>query len=163
MRLALPLAGRLGGENSPVIASGAALVAQVGSTDLGFGQDFQVLNGVNPAFPLVGGYTNLGQALANRLQTPRGGLFYDLDYGTDVRGYLNAAITPKVRAALAIAIQNECLKDERVQGCTATITADLSTETMTISINALTAQGPFAFIFDVTSASVTLIDSQFNG
>ena len=51
------------------------------------------LNSLNQEMTLVGGLLNLGQALAHRLETPRGGLFYDGDYGTDLRAYCNDTMT----------------------------------------------------------------------
>ena len=150
---------------TPTPPAGASLVPALNSStspqDLG--RDFQVLGGVNPAFPLISGYTNLGQAMAMRLQTPRGGLWYDQDYGTDLRGWLNAAITGPVQAQLVGAIQSECLKDDRVQACTASVVVDRASSTMTVTINTVTAQGPFSFILAVTSATVAIIESQFNG
>lgn len=128
-----------------------------------FGSDFDFLNGLNPAFPLVTGYANLGQALAHRLQTPRGGLFYDPDYGTDIRGYLNAPMTGPTVSQLVGDVQSECLKDERVQVCTAAPTFDRRASTLSIVINGTTSDGPFAFIFSVTSATVTLLSNQLNG
>lgn len=162
-RLAHRLPARLGGDQATPLLSAASLVPQPVPVDLGFGQDFQVLGGVNPSFQLVGGYTNLGQALCMRLQTPRGGLFYDADYGFDLRSYLNAAITRQVAAQIVGGVQSECLKDERVQVCTATLSVDLTQETLTVAVNVVTAQGPFSFILEVTDATVTLIESQFNG
>jgi hypothetical protein len=59
-----------------------------------FGTDISCYPDLDGSFGLVSGFTLIAQDLARRLETPRGGLFYDSNYGTDVRGWVNAAGTP---------------------------------------------------------------------
>lgn len=61
------------------------------------------------------GYANLGEALFRRLITPRGGLFYDIDYGFDVRQWINDHGTEDRIYELATGIALECEKDPRVE------------------------------------------------
>jgi hypothetical protein len=147
---------------SGATGSQVPISTQSGPSTVDFGTDFDFLSGLNPAFALVTGYYNLGQALAHRLQTPRGGLFYDLDYGTDIRGYVNMAITGQVASQLVGDIQSECLKDERVQTVTAAQSMNAATSTLTITITGTTSDGPFTFILSVTSATVALLSPQQN-
>lgn len=128
-----------------------------------FGLDFDFLNGLNPSMPLVGGFYNLGQALVHRYQTPRGGLFYDPDYGTDLRDYLNAPMTSSTLSQLVGDAQSEALKDERIQTCTASPSFDRQSSTLSLSMSGLTSSGPFAFIFSVTNATVALLSAQSIG
>jgi len=125
-----------------------------------FGSDIGFLNDLDPNFGLVSGTTNLGQALAHRLETPRGGLFYDPNYGTDIRSYLNEAIGPKTLPQLASDVQAECLKDERVLSCTCGVQFISASKSLKLSINVATAAGPFTFILAVTSVTVTLLAPQ---
>lgn len=61
------------------------------------------------------GYVNLGEALFRRLVTFRGGLFYDVDYGFDVRQWINDHGTEDRIYELATGVAVECEKDPRVE------------------------------------------------
>ncbi len=108
---------------------------------------------------LVGGLANLGQALAHRLTTERGNLFYDQNYGTDTRDWLNETIDAIFLARARVQVQQECQKDERVQNVTCYISYDQSTATLTILVNGYTAIGPFSFVFSVTSTDISVISA----
>lgn len=60
------------------------------------------------------GIPNLIDALRRRLNTPRGALFYDPDYGFDLRQYVQAAFDVALQFEFESFIETECLKDERV-------------------------------------------------
>lgn len=124
-----------------------------------FGQDIDAFSDLNPALVLVGGLANLGQALAHRLETPRGSLFYAPNYGTDVRAYLNAAINPVILARLRSEVQGECLKDERVQTCSCTVTFNSALGVLNLQINVVTASGPFALELLVTALTVAVLST----
>lgn len=122
-----------------------------------YGQDIDFMNGLNPLLPLLGGLANLGQALAHRLSTPRGGLFYDPGYGTDIRAYLNEAMTAAKAAQLQADIANECLKDERVQSVSATAVFEPSEEELEVTINVIAAPGPFVLQLSVSDVTVAVL------
>jgi hypothetical protein len=109
---------------------------------------------------LVGGFANLGQALTHRLMTPRGGLFYASDYGTDVRAYLNSSITQGQLVALAKKISKECEKDERVASCITTLTYNALNATMRITLVIQTAAGTYQYILGVNQISVAILQGQ---
>lgn len=132
-------------------------LANQATSTVDFGQDFDFLNQLDANLGLVSGLANLGQALAHRLETPRGGLFYDPNYGTDVRAYLNEQMSSADVARLAADINSECLKDERVLTCDASVQFVPATSSLAVNINASTAAGPFNFILSVTSVTVTLL------
>jgi hypothetical protein len=88
-----------------------------------YGVDIDCLNGVGFVLGLASGLKNLANALARRLITPRGGLFYDPDYGFDIRAYLNIALTRSKQGELVSGIEDECRKDARVQNVLAQVTA----------------------------------------
>jgi hypothetical protein len=122
------------------------------------GSDFNLLTDLDPNLSAVSEETAFLQALCRRLQTPRGGLWYDLDYGTDLRQFVNAQ---NVQAfAVEQAVEQECLKDERVQTCSATVTRG-DDGSLTVSISVEAAEGPFEFTLLVSSLTVELLDSQF--
>ncbi len=87
-----------------------------------YGVDIACVSGVGFVFGIATGRICLANALARRLITPRGGLFYDPDYGFDVRAYLNVALTRSKRGELVAGIEDECRKDARVQSVVATVT-----------------------------------------
>lgn len=164
MALRFPFPFPAGDFTPPVVpGSGLALSPDVLVSrvrgPVGFGQDIDHLLGVDPNLGLLGGSSNLGQALLHRLQTPRGGLFYDLNYGTDLRLYVNDAMTSAKASRVAADAQAECAKDERVVSCTATATFNQAAGSLTLRLNCSTASGPFTFIVSVTSVSVKLLES----
>lgn len=126
-----------------------------GGNAFGLGQDIDCFDDLNPQMRMVGGFANLGQALAHRLTTPRGTLADDPDYGTDTRMYLNAALPPTALAQLRGQVQAECRKDERVQSCQCA--AVLNGSTLQLNLNVGTSAGPFVLLLAVTSVSVTLL------
>jgi phage baseplate assembly protein W len=107
------------------------------------------------SFSLAAGVRNIGNALARRLITPRGGLLYDPDYGTDVRAYVNAGFTASQVAKLASEIQAEVAKDPRIQG--ADVDLKIAGAAMTITILAELAQGPFEMVFRSNGLTVDLL------
>jgi hypothetical protein len=66
----------------------------------------------------VRGFRVLLEALARRLSTPRGGLFYDPRYGFDIRAFLNSRINDETKYNLVSGVENEVLQDPRVLGGT---------------------------------------------
>src|SRR5207253_1177574 len=78
-----------------------------------FGADLSALPDLDIRWPLQDGRRNLAEAIARRLQTPRGGLFYAPDYGTDVRSWLNEVLTEDDLFRVKMAVEAECEKDER--------------------------------------------------
>lgn len=123
-----------------------------------FGSDFSLLTDLNPSMPFLEGETNekqaFLQALVRRLQTSRGGLFYDDDYGLDLRAFLNSNVSP---GQIAFQVEDELRKDGRVEDpdAEATLQED-GTILLTIQITA--ADEPFELTVSVTDVSVELLD-----
>jgi phage baseplate assembly protein W len=136
------------------VAGGGGI--QVDTSDP-LGVDISCYPDLDAGFSLVSGRTALGQALARRLETPRGGLFYDPDYGTDVREMVNDAATSAFAQQRQQQIEAEALKDERVGTATATVTYSPPTSTATIKLDVDTAAGPYTFILAVTGVSIALL------
>lgn len=120
------------------------------------GDDLDVRSDLNrSSFSLADGVRNIGNAIARRLITPRGGLVYDPAYGTDVRAYLSAGMTAAQVARLASEIQAEVNKDPRVGG--ADVSLAIAGTTMLITVLVDLAQGPFELVFRVTGLTVELL------
>lgn len=125
------------------------------TTDLG--TDIALLTDLAPVWGLATGATNLLNALLRRLTTPRGGLFYDLDYGYDVTAQLNAALTQTDVGRIRGAINSELLKDDRVLSLGVTAAFLFATKALSISIQIDTAEGPFDLVLAASSVTVELL------
>jgi hypothetical protein len=122
------------------------------------GIDVACLLDTDPAWSLASGELNLGYALARRLSTPRGGLFYDPNYGFDVRLLLHAALGDSELSTAAVAIGDECEKDERVQACNVGLSFNQASETLIIDVTVTTAAGPFRLILEVSAVTVAVLE-----
>ena len=103
------------------------------------------------------GYTrgtrNLIDALRRRLETPRGGLFYDPDYGFDLRQYVQAAMDAALQFELESFIETECLKDERV--ASVLVTSELQNDILKFFIKGTAFEDPtFEFILEVSDVGI---------
>jgi phage baseplate assembly protein W len=121
------------------------------------GTDISCWPDMDPNGALVSGRTMLAQALARRLTTPRGSLFYDTHYGTDIRYFLNEGFTNEAQSRIAAAVEAECRKDERVATVKATVTFNPAAQSLAISIALSDAAGPFTLTLDVTKLTVDLL------
>lgn len=117
-----------------------------------FGSDISCTDDLSSNLEVVTGTAVILEALVRRLRTPRGGLFYDLEYGTDVRQYVNSS-TPLFRVAQAV--EAECLKDERVEAATATVTRESDRLMIEVAID--TADEPFVLTIGVDALTSDLI------
>lgn len=125
------------------------------AADLGI--DVQVTTDLAPVWGIASGKLNLACAIVRRLTTPRGGLFYDPDYGLDVRSYLNAGFTQAGVEALRASIVAEVEKDPRVDSCGAEMVFNFATGRMSITLTVLTADGPFDLVLAATNVTVELL------
>lgn len=124
------------------------------------GGDIDCILDVGKNLAIASGLRNIGNAIARRLVTPRGGLFYDPNYGLDVRNFVNAGFTPQQLAQVQGDITAEVAKDERIENPVVTVLQNLATATMSITITCDLAEGPFAFIVNVNSLTVSLLEVQ---
>lgn len=108
------------------------------------------------SFSLKSGRANLVEALARRLMTPRGGLFYDLNYGFDLRAYLQEDINPQTVFELESLVAVELQKDQRVLAAEVTVSQP---EHNALRLDALIqlADGPFRLILRATDGSVEVL------
>ena len=108
----------------------------------------------------VSGLQNLIEALVRRLSTPTGSLFWDLEYGYDVRALLNGEIDMDLLEAAEKTIENQLQLDERVDDAKCFIVFNLPTSTMYlyISVTPFTDR-TFNLIVSVDKLTVELLDS----
>jgi phage baseplate assembly protein W len=126
-----------------------------------FGSDFSAVEDFDANWTFLEGDAGealaLTQALARRLSTPRGGLFYDPAYGLDIRGFIADSVSP---ADAAAQIENECRKDERVDDakCTITASGEGASTVWTVDIRCAATTGKvYNMTLEVSRLSVTLL------
>jgi phage baseplate assembly protein W len=124
------------------------------------GTDIYCVDDIDPAFAIVSGTRALSQAIARRLSTPRGALFYDLDYGFDLTAFLNADIDDRLLFQIGVGVENEARKDERVRDATATVTYDKQTEKLSVVVQGSASDGPFQLILSVDAVTVDILRDQ---
>lgn len=137
------------------------------------GTDISVFRDLN--FNVRSGGAVVAEALYRRLLTPHGSLFYAPDYGTDVREMLCARVTEQSLFAWKASIEQECLRDDRVDNVNADLSFNFGTGVVSIDIEAqliddtvtvfrlVSAQAPATATLapDVPASSVDEIEFEF--
>lgn len=159
------LGAAVGGNNFPLGGDGRAIpIATPSPASLGvfnpndpLGTDLSLWPDLDPSGALVSGARCLAQALLRRLTTPRGGLFYDPGYGTDIRDLIGESLATDGADSLAQAIEQEVSQDERVLLATATMTFDQRTNIVAGTLSIQTSSGPFTLVLSVSAVTVSLL------
>lgn len=108
---------------------------------------------LTPSLTEVSGRTALIQAVARRLVTPRGALWYAPAYGFDLRQFLSGITVNPSQIASGIVDQAE--QDERVAGAQAAVT--FSGDRLIAKVALLDGGGPFVFTLAVSKVTVELL------
>ena len=107
----------------------------------------------SPELHEVHGLEALGHALARRLTTVRGTLWYDLSYGHDVRQYVNAPVQQP--GIIESQVSLECMRDERVVD--AEVDVKSVGEDLEIKIKGVSSVGPFKLTLAVSKLTVQVL------
>jgi hypothetical protein len=121
-----------------------------------FGSDLGGVDDVDPTFQLVSGRTTLIQSVARRYITDRGTVAGDEENGLNLRDWLNESVTPAELATLTREVEDEALKDERVQSCSAIVVFTASRNAVTITLRLVEKVTGAAFTLTVTITDLTL-------
>jgi phage baseplate assembly protein W len=121
-----------------------------------FGSDLSCVTDLDPTGAVVSGRRLLAEAIARRLQTPRGGLIDDPDYGYDVTDFLNDDLSPRDLALMATNINAECAKDQRILSANSTVTLAAGGVLM-ISVGLTDLDGPFDLVLAVSDVTVAIL------
>lgn len=105
---------------------------------------------------MVDGFRCVGEAIARRWQTPRGGLIDDPNYGYDLTDQINDDIDRATLAQVAHLAGAEGEKDERVAVCAVTITFNAGVFAVAGKVTLVTGQ-TFDLVVSVDKLSVTLL------
>lgn len=122
-----------------------------------FGTDFSAIPDLS--FAVKDGYANLAEALGRRLITPKGELFYDKNYGFDVRRYLNETWNDAIAYEFTSLLEEEVKKDGRIINCSALVDATniLATRRLSVYIEATTTSGPFSLVVNVSDLTAEVL------
>ncbi len=146
----------LSGDPAP---SRAPLIVVPSTAPNEVGVDVDCVTDVSPQFSLAYGIRNLANALLRRLITPRGSLFYDPDYGLDLREYLNAALTDGEVGALAAAVGLELEKDERVASAQVAMTYIRSAGSLRLRCQVTVVDvGDMSMLLSISQTSAAVLD-----
>lgn len=120
------------------------------------GTDIRALSELGLLLETHSGKRNLAEAIARRLMTPRGGLFYDEAYGEDVRAWLNETMTDLFLSTRAAILEAQAEQDERVISASATVRAS-GDGRLDIRLELDTSEGPLRLILGVSAVRVDLL------
>ena len=98
----------------------------------------------------------MGQAIARRLVTPRGGLLDDPSYGYDLRQLVGEALRPGDLATVQAEVADQCRADERVDDAAVTVTQSGAAVRVEI-ILALESTGPLRLVLAVSAVTSEIL------
>lgn len=125
-------------------------------TDYGFDISTPDAADLDPLGTLVTGARALGQALARRLVTPRGGLLDDPSYGYDLRQLVGDVLDPLALETVRAEVLDQLRADERVDDASVTVTQPTRTS---VRVEALVsaAAGPFRLVIAVSAVTSEIL------
>ncbi len=118
-----------------------------------YGNDTESTDDTTFARREVSGSIMMAQALARRFQTPRGYLFYDPEYGYDLRQYLKGPIP--LLSVINGQVENEAYKDERVDDVK--VESSFDGDGLEVNIAGFGSEGPFDLTLNITEVTVELL------
>jgi len=112
---------------------------------------------VGKVLTLISGYQNLATQLIRRLSTRRGTLFYDPNYGDDIRLFMNSPINNATLEQIKYTIKRQCEADPRIDNADVSATYSQSTLTLEVDIALTTFLGPFTLVISVDALTIELL------
>ena len=126
---------------------------------LDLGTDLSTPDGadLDPLGGTVTGRRAVGQAIARRLVTPRGGLLDDESYGYDLRQLVGEALRPGDLATVEAEIADQCRADERVDDVAVAVTL-AATGALRVELTIATETlGPLRLVLAVSAVSAEIL------
>ncbi len=129
--------------------------------NVNFGTDTSCTTGLVTG-RLSSGLRLVGEAMFRRLTTSRGllkGGEDEQNYGLDLADAVGKITNASQQAAVQQQVEQEVLKDERIDTATCTITSTVSgpSTSWQVTIEAQTGQGPFSLVLGVSGVTVDLL------
>jgi phage baseplate assembly protein W len=128
------------------------------TTPINYGTTISCTSDLDVSGLLISGLRTLAEALVRRLGCPPGRLLDDPDYGFDITSLVNEDLNPPELNDISGGIDQEFLKDERVQ--LSVTSAAFVAGALTTTSQVTTANGPFSLVLSVTSVTVAILSLQ---
>jgi phage baseplate assembly protein W len=126
----------------------------VANTATTYGSCWSCVSDLASPGTFVTGNRAIAEAIARRLQTPRGGLIDDPTYGYDLTDFVDADVSPADLARMQSNVVAECLKDERVSGASVSVLLTAAGVMIaTIKLEPVGGQ-PFTLVLSVSAVAV---------
>jgi len=117
------------------------------------GTDIMCEEDLDPHLQLSGGVRNVGWALAWRILTDRGSLFYETNYGLGLVRFCHDEVTRHTLSIVKSGIQFESRKDDRILSTKASVRWNTETRHLETTVVCESAVSPFRLVVDVSKAS----------
>lgn len=127
-------------------------------SDDSLGVDIAGVDDITPRFECASGVRNVAMAIARRLCTDRGGLWYAGEYGENLANWLNHEVTKGALHDVKSRVERQALKDERVETATASVTWDAQTGTMHVRLTGKTRMGAYQLVVAVDQAGARIVE-----
>lgn len=144
----------------PLAPTPAAPGRVASTTQVDLGVDIMCEEDLDPYLRLTSGTRNVAWALAWRTMSPRGSLFYALDYGRSLNGYCHSEIDRQDLHSCRSGLESEALKDPRVKSAKASVQWTPATRTLRTQLEGRSAAGPWKLVTNVTGATTELVTVQ---
>lgn len=124
-----------------------------------FGTDTRWNDDLTSVWGLASNEENYIQSCALRLSQRTGSMdFYDPTYiCLDLRGYLSAKTSKADKSRLQGRISAAMESDPRTQSCTASVSFDVQTNTLSVALALQTASGPFDLVLQANKVTVSIL------
>lgn len=113
---------------------------------------------LDPYFRSLTGARVVAEAVVRRWTTPSGGLFFDPNFGADVRELVSSALSPHALFSLASTLAAEAEEDERVHSAHVNVSFNAQTRKLIVRAEIISAEGPFTLVVSVDRLSVELLE-----
>ena len=113
----------------------------------------------DPSIRLTTGRQLLSQSLLCRFTTPRGSVIDCPNDCLDLRNLVSKGYATGSLTALSGQIQQEALKDARVQSVSATTSFNAATNTLTVTMNLASLYGPFQLVLEIDSVTAQILNA----
>lgn len=116
-------------------------------------------DGLDPTFTPISGARAVAEVIARRFETPRGMLVGDPDFGLDVRGLLNEAISTESLYLWRRQMVAEVEKDERILSADVALSFDQSRSLLLATVTCELSSGPFTLVLAISAVGVEILEA----
>jgi len=112
---------------------------------------------LDPTGAEISGARVVAESVARGWETEPGGLPWAIEEGADIGRYLNADISAAEVLAISSELEEDARRDERVASIAVAATFDQAAQTLAISGDGLTADGPFRLLLSPDDLTIEAI------